>query len=464
MPYPKPTWVAPLWWVPRNGASPTSRHELVVAWVARAEPPKPRKKEFVDEIKGWSGILGRSKRWVERKYGATTAKLACSDLAVDSPPTWLTLSQLYAEYVDTLARFTAQFAMAAHDQRPRGVPHVLTQSVKSYELAVPRAVRAVMAGPRIPPGLGEVVDTERAAADFVADPDAHHRPYHAVAMRHYASILRDKLSLVRDRPDVYAAFAERIAVLAEYGEPEPPRRAVTPAEESRVDELLSAVVSADPTLRTDPDLSVAYLRARKIMLRWIGEGREVTDAMIVYTKLRSARLDAGRARRIVDRHEISFDATALPPDPVASDPEPMAIRRVADADIVSRAEQLLIDYPAHVPGTADDCWEKTIALRVLTDPSAPNSYARLRATVAEAWNASRKSGKDRPERAVSATAAAAADLADALLFLVISSSAHVGDLPPENAAAQRRMAARQAGYDDVLHARGYAVDDIGAGE
>src|SRR5690606_35040032 len=56
-PYPKANWVCASWWAATPAQRSTTRRRIAVLWSKAAAAPKPRHKEFVDELKGWSGRL-----------------------------------------------------------------------------------------------------------------------------------------------------------------------------------------------------------------------------------------------------------------------------------------------------------------------------------------------------------------------------------------------------------------------
>ncbi|WP_157101228.1 hypothetical protein [Nocardia shimofusensis] len=457
-PYPKASWVSESWWAPTAADRTTTRRKLAVLWSKAAAAPKPRHKEFVDELKGWSGQLGDGREWARAKYGPLAAFLARTDSAQDEPAGWLAVSRMYADYGDPLARFTAGFAAAAHEYRPRGLPHRLGDSVKCYELQVPPTVRAAMVREHGGVGTGGVLDSAAAADDFVADPERHHDDYRALAMRRYASVLLEKMADFADDPRARAAFTEQIAALAVFGDPEQPPRAPLPEEHARAEQLLGVQIRADPRLREDPDLPEAYLRARRTLLRWQVEGRELVDARIIYRKLRSARLDAGRAEQRVARSEVPIDAELLS---VHADLaiEPAGYREVRDAQILSRARACLSEYRAPSPDGSGDCWEKSLALGVL---AAPGELLPASADPAELVRTAWKQGCDRtgaarPEGAVSASVEAAARLVDALLFLAVGQVTQVRDRPElyRGAEAARRTALRHAEAEATLEGQGF---------
>lgn len=451
--YPKPTWVAPSWWAPPPKARATSRRRVADLWVRAAVPPKPRVKEFSAEMRGWSGVLG-ALAWVSAKYGALAVFLARVDTEVDEPDGWLAVSRLYADHVDGLARFTAQFAAAAHEYRPQGLPNLLAETIRGYQLRVPREVRAVMSGPARGE-IGGVVATEAAVCRFLADPERRHRVYHPLAMRRYASILLLKMPAFENDPGALESFATALEALRAFGEPDRPRPDPTEEQRRHVDALLTAQLRADLRLLDDPYLDEAYRRARNTMLRWAVDGRELGNAAVLYTKLRAARLDGQQTRCTGAGHEQPVaDVGAV----LETIDEPMALRRVADADILRRAAAVVREVSAPGPDDRPDCWEKTTALAILTDIAAPADTA---ATVTAAWSAQRPSGhRTRPPGAVCATATAATELVSALLFLGASSIAQTGDLPGvfRDASAIGRLSARQAEITDLLRRYGFDID------
>ncbi|MQY20137.1 hypothetical protein NRB20_32330 [Nocardia sp. RB20] len=421
-----------------------------------AASPKPRLKEFATELRGWSGGLS-ALAWVSAKYGATAVFLARVDTEMEDPEGWLAVSRLYADHGDGLARFTAQFAAAAHEYRPQGLPNLLGETIRSYQLKVPPAVRAVMCGPARGE-VGAVVETEESVYRFLADPSRPRRVYHPLAMRRYASILLAKRPEFADDPGALESFDVALAALRQFGEPDRPRADPTEAQRRHVDELLCAQVRADTRLFDDPYLDEAYLRARNTMLRWAIDGRELDNAAVLYTKLRAARLDGQRAERVVAEHEQPVaEPIAVP----ASLSEPMDLRRVPDADILRRAAAVVRAVAAPGPDDCADCWEKTTAISILNDGVAQESTS---ATVVAAWSAQRPSGhRTRPRGAVTASAIAATELVSALLFLGASAVTQTGDLPEvfRDAAAIGRLSRRQAEITNLLYRCGFDIDGDG---
>jgi len=429
-----------------------------VLWSKAAAAPKPRHKEFVDELKGWSGLLGDGREWVRAEYGPLAAFLARTDSTQDEPAGWLEVSRMYAAYGDPLARFTAQFAAGAHEYRPRGLPHKLGDSVKCYELQVPPTVRAAMAREHGAEGAGGVIDSASAADEFVADPDRHHDEYHALAMRRYASVLLEKLADFTDDPRAQAAFTEQITALAVFGDPEQPPRPPLPEEKARAEQLLGAQIRADRRLREDPDLPEAYRRARKTLLRWQVEGRDLVDARIIYRKLKSARLDSGRAEQRLARAEVPVDTELLLAHADLAT-EAVGYREVRDAQILTRAHACLSEYRAPRSEGVGDCWEKSLALTVLAGvaeaPAAATDPAELTRVAWERRCA--ESGAHRPEGAVSASAETAGRLVEALLFLAVGQVTQVRDRPDlyRGAEAARRMALRHEEAEATLESHGF---------
>ncbi|QIS18937.1 hypothetical protein [Nocardia terpenica] len=451
MPYPTPTWVAPLWWAPPPKRPAISRPTLVAAWIERAAEPKPPRKEFGDEMMGWSGVLGSTKPWVALAYTKLAAFLARVNIIVDEPEGWLAVSHLYADHVDALARFSAQYAAVAHKQRPRGLPNKLGDKVKCYALTVPPAVRAAMVSAPGPGDTGGVVDTERSARTFTSDPERHYETYHRVAMTHYVSTLRSKSTVFQDDPEITRSFAEQITALADFDDQSP---SPWSADERRVNDRLSAQVDADAELRTGPHLSAAYLRAYGTMLRWASRGRPLHNATILYTQLRSARLDEQKAERARAAHETLVSADELTSFVGGSRPA-REFLRVEDSDILSRAATILAHYPAFLPGTRVDCWEKTVALALLGGAPRAQTTGELRTAVEHAWQE-----RTAADRAMSATPKAAAKLVEALLFLAVSQSTQIGDLGENRDGATDRIARRQVDTDAILHSHGLAIDDL----
>ncbi|KAF0845272.1 hypothetical protein [Nocardia caishijiensis] len=382
-----------------------SRNELVHAWFVAAAAPKPRKKEFIDELKGWSGVLGGAREWVRDRYGALAAFLAGTDTSVDEPDGWLAVSRLYADYADPLARFSAQFAAIAHSHRPRGVPNKISERVKSFELAVPPGVRKVMAGERLDSGIGGVVDSVVDADHFVARPSAYHDRYLPIALRRYASILLDKRADFVADHRLCAAFDEAIAALAIHGDPDLPARPPSPSETRRVEDLLAVGIGADPAVRDDPRFAQAYLRARATMLRWAVDGRALTDATILYSKLRSVRLDDARARNRTAQREVSVAEPAVPERKT----EPVEIGRVLDRDILTRAA-------GELEAVAESCWERDLAADLLSGGAGRVPFDDLRTRVLAEWRAAGA----RPVGASARNPSTATRIVDAMLFMAVT--------------------------------------------
>ncbi|MFD6397543.1 hypothetical protein [Nocardia sp. NPDC060249] len=439
--YPQPDWIRELWWV-RTGSRPeVSRTVLARQWFAAAEAPKPRKKEFIDELKGWSGVLSGTCEWVRERYGALAVFLAGTDSSIDEPAGWLAVSFLYRDYADPLARFSAQFALLAHEHRPRGIPNKISDRVKSYELVVPPSVRAAMAGERLDAGVGGVLDTAADADAFIARPHDHRDRYLSIALRRYASHLLEK------RPDFSAdqrvldAIDAAVAALAVHGDPDRPAREPTPAELRHVDGLLTARIDADPTVREDPRFAHAYLRARKTMVRWAVEGRELTDATVLYTKLRAVGLDNARADYRTARREVPV----AEPTVLDSATEQTGFGRLLDTDILSRAA-------AELDTVSPPSWERSLAAELLRGGAGRVPYDDLRAKVRADWNAV---GGDGPPTARARNPAVAARLVDAILFMAVASVIGTDDVAELfDATAARGIGARFDGAATVLYALG----------
>ncbi len=394
--YPQAEWSKKSrWWAEPGGPTEIDRRKLVRSWIDRAEPPKPDVKEFGDELRGWSGVLGGI-GWVraEAEYGATACLLAQSNTLIDEPDGWDKVSRLYREYGDGLARFSAGFAEVAHDWRPVGLPDKLTDSVRSYKRRVPPRVRAAMHSP-VRDDLGGVVDTAAAAEAFLADPELHRDRYVPVARCAYAAVLDEKAKRLSDDPESWMLFIERADELCPGGaerrrEPMDADREHTTDDWDKADhrkraaQLLAEQVRKDwARLSRDPHLGEAVARALPLLARWLAEGREVTDATIFYTKLRHARLDAAQRERRLEKREEPTDPIELP-ERSADDP---ALRRPVLRDIIERARAALLEFPAPAPDGAGDCWEKRYALDLLADPVAYGlGTTGLRARVVAAWS------------------------------------------------------------------------------
>ena len=451
-PYPRAEWATDRWWAPAPSKTETSRDLFTKLWVRRSSPPKPRVKEYGDEVRGWSGLLADNP-WVRSKYGATAMILAKTDTSLDSPEAWNTVSRFYADYVDSLARFSASFAVMAHEYRPAGLPSMFTGAVKCYEWQVPPHVRRGMSGAPQPDHTGGVVEVEGTTIAFCADPDRHVNRYRPMALRKYASVLIEKLSELEAPPDVVRnAFQDAVARLAPFGDPDQPHRRATPREERHVEALLAHTISRDSEVRNHPALEVAYARAQKTMVRWLIEGRELKNATILYKKLESARLDAVRHEARLGTQESPHDPVVLAATSGADDSD--EIGRVHDRDVLARARVRLAEYPAPAPDEAVDCWEKRCALDLLDDaarvlPQQPG----LRAVAIAAWKSHSPPGRrTKPPGAKCTSATAAAGYMLALLYWAVSSVASVHDVPgviPTESALEA-IARRCAEVDEVL--------------
>ncbi|MGC4989836.1 hypothetical protein [Nocardia salmonicida] len=452
--YPSADWVAERWWTRSAAGAETSRTAIVNAWIVRAHPPKPRKNEFRDEMKSWAGLLGGTSDWVRSTYGALASFLAGTNTAIDEPTGWLAFSRLCADYVDPLARFSAQFAEAAHQYRPRGIPNQLGNSVKSYELAVPRTVRTVMAAPAEATGVGGVVDTATTADSFIGDPNAHQDRYLPIALRRYASILLDKRVEFESDESVVAAFDARLAELAVYGDPDEPRRKPTQSEICHVDRLLATQLRDAPRppytrrLRDHPNLAAGYQRARKVLLRQIIDGSEPRDASVIYLKLKGVGQDDARSLSRLTGHEIGvpefFDAAVAARE--------TGYAAVEGADIVARAAVALRELTGWQPS-----WEVEFAYEWLTGgASARPPFEEIRAAVTRAWQSSGRGA--RPPGALAVEPANAAGLVCAMLLIAVSAVTETDDLAElSDPGAVGRVAVR---FDEAAALLAhYGVDD-----
>jgi hypothetical protein len=448
-PYPRAVWATAGWWATSVANTEMSRDRFARLWVGESAPPKPPVREYSEEVRGWSGLLA-DRGWVRAKYGATALILAKSNIVLDSPEAWNTVSRLYVEHVDTLARFSAQFAGVAHDFRPAGLPKVLGDAVKCYARQVPPHVRRAMSGPPQPGHTGGVVDGEATALSFADDPEIHENTYRPMALRKYASVLLDKGADLDDAlVDIHSAFARSVERLAPYGDPELPLRPATQREERHVDALLARAILADGWVAEHPAIVEAYGRARKTMLRRTIEGEELTDATILYKKLKSAKLDAHRQEARIVAREVLREPSALAESDSAAGVA--GYSGVHDRDVLDRARNLLREFAAN---GADDFWEKRCAIALLDDPRLAQSGRRgLRAVAAEAWRTQAAvENRPKPAGAVCVSVNAGAGYVMALLFWALSSVAHLQDVPGlvSTRSMVEAIALRFREFEDVL--------------
>ncbi|MFC8526281.1 hypothetical protein [Nocardia sp. NPDC057227] len=412
--YPRATWVRPLWWV--NGRDQDcSRPLLIKQWVARAEPPKPPKPLFGIEMTSWSGQLGAT-GWVAEAYTATAAYLAGVNEAKNAPESWLRVSELYADCADPLARFSAGFAAAAHEQRPRRMPSGLDGTVREFARRVPKVVREAMVA------TGGVLGSAADVTAFVAEPDRHRATYHPVAMRKYRDELVAKEPDFADDPDaaeVVRASIEALEVAYGAAPAAPPAH-----DQSNVIRVLEQQFSTDPKLRHKREYwGIAYERALKTLTKMEKAGTPIENAVIVHRMISGFEKDGMRKAR-------RWREVPLEPDLLGAAPEvEPGLELRAAAVAVAVAER----YRA--PGAQSDWWERRITLEILGDTTFDGPTRRdLDARVRADWKADLAPGARRPNAAVTGTPRAAVALVRALLVVA------VGSLParPDAAVTEAR--------------------------
>ncbi|CAM3094546.1 hypothetical protein [Skermania piniformis] len=409
-PYPVADWSAEsTWWAPGR-ATATSRRSLVAAWVVRAAAPKPRKKEFVDELKGWSGALAK-RDWVRAHYGVDASCLARTDRSVDLPDEWDKVSALYREFGDGLARFSAGFGKVPKEWRPAGLPAKVGDSVKCYEWKVPPRVRAVMIDPEQEAGGGGVLEDRSVAEAFLADPDSHASRYRPVAVAAYAVALIVKLDDFD--PDSREIIARQIDRLCPGGWP---TVEIPDAQDwKHATDIVDATVSRLPI---HPVLAEhrgeAWRRARKTIAHQLAKGERVDDVRIIYlTKLGDSARDAQR----VDRRRAEHERPTAPHD--LSEMGSVAML-VGSAETDGRAAAALAAYPAPAPDGSGDSWEKRFALELLTGTldreGAPiDSPTELARRIRARWRVA-----GRPPDALSANPTAAIGLVRRMVLIALN--------------------------------------------
>ena len=164
-------------------------------------------------------------------------------------------------------------------------------------MQVPPHVRRAMSQPVAPDGTGGVVESAASATSFCLDPYAREGDYTPLALRKYATVLTEKLLDADCWPgEVRESFQNSLDRLAPFGDPETPLRPPTADEEDAADALLLQLINSSSWVRTHSELGEAYVRARKTLLRWMTEGREVTDK--TYTVDLPAGVDTGSTLRL----------------------------------------------------------------------------------------------------------------------------------------------------------------------
>ncbi|MRH91690.1 hypothetical protein GFY24_30340 [Nocardia sp. SYP-A9097] len=454
---PDTDWVVPLWWVLVPGQTIVSGDQLIDRWYGRMAKPKPAKNACVPEIAGWSGMLG-ARAWVALKYEARVAELARGGgyrrRPLNEPDSWNGVSRLYADYADALARFSAEFAALVAAMRPDGLPNDDYDWVRELKNRVPRLVRHVMVSPVDGPH-GDVIESPQTILCFFDTSKAQLPSYESIARRGYLAVLVDRLERLRDaenpNPETISVFEAAIAMhAAEYGDPEEPVRKATAEERELVHAVLTAEVDAQPSLRKNPLLGEAYKRATQTLLRRMMLGSRNIDGRALFSALRWARLDSMR----VDQRTRAWEAH------VADEHLPLRIvggiagdnAQIAAQLLLSRAHTELMAYAEpHAPG---DSWEKSLALRLLSQGNAIAfaAFGGLAELVTAAWEDAAPEYGSRPPGACTYDAQTAARYVQSLLKLTAATA------KPSPGPTIRRYARRLQQVHDEIAAQRAAMD------
>lgn len=390
---PTDDWLTPHWW--HTDHDPTiSRNKLTHKWATAAPPPKPELVVFVDELRGWSNVLGRCD-WVADRYTATAATLAYVRVNshVGDAQAWWDYSLLLAHFGDPLARFTGSFAVEARTRRPVGLPQKISRSLRDKQRSVPTAVRNALADP-----LSEIymLDSEATAEHFLHTTEEHYDNSLSIAMRSYAGALIEYLDQNDSLdPNVRAAIEDSIESLTEFGEPiiiaDILRRAPTAEESALAHRLISDLVEGNPHLRKEPDdLHDGWVKAHTILTNWMIDGREVTNALILFTAVQHARRDRIRIEARNSWEDIFSEDGSDNPSAATAGPRDDSLDRAEIRTLIDQMRARLIDTAETVTinGNAVDCWEKIHALKLLkhgTQIAGLVDFGHLHETVEELW-------------------------------------------------------------------------------
>lgn len=426
-----PDWLIPRWWADDRDTT-ISRNRLIDKWTTAAAPPKPEKKVFVPELSAWSTALG-VRDWVKERYTPTAAGLASRSVKaeIDDPEAWWAVSALYAHYGDPLARFTSGFQNEAKARRPEKLPKRVSAAVREFE----RNETCVAARKALlePPEGTSVLTTEAHTDRFLEDPQPRYSQVLAAAMRGYAAALiayRDRLaSTISEVPpdvDVQIALNACIDALAIYGETKAPRRDATDKENDKATALLDQLLHDHPELLTHNTdiIGEAWASVHKTLTNWMIDGRDVTNATILFTRIKAVRTSRQREQWREEARSVPDEALTLSEVDTGTGARweaagTEAFDRVEQQALLGRIRAALTEYPATVmvDGEPVDCWEKQYASTILDNGAAVSEhldFAHLRPLVLQLW----QDGK--PATARCNTAVQAAEDIRSMLRLALS--------------------------------------------
>lgn len=453
-----PDWLTPRWWTDSHDPTIT-RVELIDKWVDAAAAPKPEKNVFVPELSSWSTALG-PREWVAERYTPTGASLAWKSVKAASGDAegWWQVSLLYAEFGDPLARFSGKFRLEAQNRRPRGLPGPLSRVIREFERGQACiAARDALLNPEVG---NSVLATEVDAEDFLEAPDQRFDEVLAASMRGYATALLNYMNnkVAPSETALRASLEECIAELSEFGEVDGAERSATEEENQYVTGLLNEVVRKHPKLlKRDPEiLNAAWASVHKTLTNRLIAGKEVTSAVMLFTRIRDIQktfdsTSINRARREQSYEVLTSDGETHDLARVDGPTKRDSTERVEFRTILRHIRSELENYPASV--TVDDaeihCWEKQYALSIIDSGVEVIDHldmAHLSPIIAQLW----EHGK--PSAARSATAEQAAKDIQTMLRITASMVIDSADDINLARAATNRTSSRDrtAAFDGTL--------------
>lgn len=178
------------WWFTGYDATVT-RNDLLMAWRDATARPMPESKSYSDQLKSWSGQVGR-RPWAGDLHPTAPTLLTRAQMASAEADGWNAVSALCAELIDPLSRYTAGWAVSLLNYRVKPLPHKVIDVVRTLIRKVPPVVQAAMLDP-----ADDVLATEATVRAFLADQSSRHATDGQTALdcytRHLGDLLRGDL-------------------------------------------------------------------------------------------------------------------------------------------------------------------------------------------------------------------------------------------------------------------------------
>jgi len=359
---PEPFWRQERWWAKTGDKDDISRNKLIGRWRAKIDLGDLDKKQYDEELAVWSSLLGQ-RDWVKVDYGPAAAEYASAGVNAGraGDDIWLSVSRLWHDYGDELARYTLGLVAMAHARRPV-VSGLLVDVIRE---PARKAIRDKDVRARIV--TESRVETAAVARAFLDDPGVYLADDAKAVMHAYIHRLYD-FTQKCDDADVADAVSTAIdQLIDEFGEPAPePSRDLSEATRLEARKLLERELAKKPHLyarhRDDGVIGLAAAKAIEFLARKIDAGKEkVTHAGIIHLTIKQVMADERRREAAAKRRLVSLDA-------ILDDPE-----RPDPTDVLDRTREPNTNHQVEV-GIIVDMLRREVAAERYARPNLDGTY------------------------------------------------------------------------------------------